>query len=71
MQAQKAGGAVASFVRYPLNVRMENALVAYVRYLGKAVLAGGICAHVSASRKHAAEVADLAGAASAARYHRS
>ena len=35
MQAQRAGGAVASFVKYPLSVRFENALVAYVRYLGK------------------------------------
>ena len=35
MEAQRAGGAVASFVKYPLSVRFENALVAYVRYLGK------------------------------------
>jgi protein O-mannosyl-transferase len=35
VQAQKAGGAVASFVKYPLSIRMENALVAYARYLGK------------------------------------
>ncbi len=35
MQAQRAGGAMASFVKYPLSVRFENALVAYVRYLGK------------------------------------
>jgi len=35
MQAQQAGGALASFVKYPLSVRMENALVAYARYLGK------------------------------------
>ncbi len=35
MQAQQAGGAVASFVKYPLSIRVENALVAYARYLGK------------------------------------
>ena len=37
MQAQGAGGAVASFVKYPLTIRLENALVAYVRYLAKAL----------------------------------
>ena len=36
MQAQRAGGAVASLVKYSLAVRLENALVAYMRYLGKA-----------------------------------
>jgi tetratricopeptide (TPR) repeat protein len=35
VQAQRAGGAVASFVKYPLHIRLENALVAYMRYLGK------------------------------------
>jgi protein O-mannosyl-transferase len=37
MQAQRAGGAVASLVKYPLWVRVENALVSYARYLGKAI----------------------------------
>jgi protein O-mannosyl-transferase len=36
MQAQRAGGAVASLVKYSLTVRLENALVAYMRYLAKA-----------------------------------
>jgi len=36
MQAQRAGGAVASLVKYSLSVRLENALVAYMGYLGKA-----------------------------------
>jgi len=36
MRAQRAGGAVASLVKYSLPVRLENALVAYVRYIGKA-----------------------------------
>jgi hypothetical protein len=36
MQAQRAGGAVVSLVEYSLRVRLENALVAYVRYIGKA-----------------------------------
>jgi hypothetical protein len=37
MQAQKAGGALATLVKYPIGVRLENALVAYMRYLGKAL----------------------------------
>jgi protein O-mannosyl-transferase len=36
MQAQRAGGAMVSLVEYSLRVRLENALVAYVRYIGKA-----------------------------------
>jgi len=36
MQAQQAGGAVASFTKYSLSVRLENALVSYAGYLGKA-----------------------------------
>ena len=36
MQAQRAGGAVVSLVEYSLRVRLENALVSYVRYVGKA-----------------------------------
>jgi len=35
--AQHAGGAVASLEQYPFPVRLTNAIVAYVRYLGKAV----------------------------------
>ncbi|HKD83985.1 MAG TPA: hypothetical protein VKB58_04490 [Terriglobales bacterium] len=35
MKAQAAGDAVASFVKYPLAVRLENALVSYALYLGK------------------------------------
>ena len=37
MVAQKAGGAVKDFAHYGLFLRLENALVAYVRYLGKAI----------------------------------
>jgi hypothetical protein len=36
MRAQRAGGAVVSLVEYSLSVRLKNALVAYVRYIGKA-----------------------------------
>ena len=36
LKAQKAGGAVGTFTQYPLSMRLENALVAYIRYLGKA-----------------------------------
>src|SRR5438874_5889370 len=37
MIAQKSGGAVRSVTEYPLGVRLENAVVAYVLYLGKAI----------------------------------
>ncbi len=35
--AQKAGGSVSSLAEIPLSVRLANALVAYVSYLGKAL----------------------------------
>ena len=35
--AQKSGGAVQTMTRYPWEIRVENALVSYVRYLGKFV----------------------------------
>ncbi len=34
---QQRGGAMGSFEAYPLNIRIANALVAYVRYLGKMI----------------------------------
>ena len=34
--AQKAGGAVASLQVYPFSIRLGNAIVSYMRYLGKA-----------------------------------
>jgi protein O-mannosyl-transferase len=37
MKAQMAGDAVGPFTRYPFSMRVENALVSYVCYLGKAV----------------------------------
>ena len=37
MKAQKAGGAVQSFSQYSLPLRLETAVISYVRYLGKAV----------------------------------
>jgi tetratricopeptide (TPR) repeat protein len=37
LKAQTAAGAVTSFTRYPLSIRIDNALVAYARYLGKAL----------------------------------
>lgn len=37
VKAQKAGDAIGSMVQYPLAARLENAIVAYVRYIGKAV----------------------------------
>src|SRR5581483_4765548 len=35
--AQKSGGAVRSVIEYSLGVRLENAIVAYILYLGKAI----------------------------------
>ena len=38
LEAQRAGGAMGGIMRaYPLSVRLDNAIVAYVRYLGHAV----------------------------------
>jgi Tfp pilus assembly protein PilF len=37
MRAQRAGGAVRSEMEYPLSVRLENAIVSYARYVGKAI----------------------------------
>ncbi|MCK4786001.1 MAG: tetratricopeptide repeat protein [Desulfobacteraceae bacterium] len=34
---QQSGGAVGSFTAYPLNVRIANALVSYVSYIGKMI----------------------------------
>ena len=36
MQAQQAGGAVRTLTRYGLPVRLETAVISYVRYLGEA-----------------------------------
>jgi protein O-mannosyl-transferase len=36
VQAQKAGGAIHSAIIYPFYLRLENAIVSYLRYLGKA-----------------------------------
>jgi len=35
MKAQRAGGAVRTIAEYPFSVRLQNALVAYARYVGK------------------------------------
>jgi tetratricopeptide (TPR) repeat protein len=37
MKAQKAGGAIQTFSHYSLLLRLENAVISYVRYLGKAL----------------------------------
>ncbi len=37
MKAQRAGGAVRAITEFSLSVRLQNALVAYVRYVGKAL----------------------------------
>jgi protein O-mannosyl-transferase len=36
MKAQKAGGAIQTFTQFNLPVRLETAVVSYVRYIGKA-----------------------------------
>jgi protein O-mannosyl-transferase len=41
--AQKAGGAVQPFSNLPLELRIENALVAYARYLGKTFWPADLC----------------------------
>jgi hypothetical protein len=42
MQAQRTGGAVVSLAEYSLFVRVQNALVSYVRYIGKAFWPSGL-----------------------------
>ena len=37
VKAQKAGDAIGSVAQYPLGARLENAIVSYLRYMGKAV----------------------------------
>src|SRR5580692_9870847 len=37
VKAQQAGEAIGSMVQYPLSMRIENAAISYVRYLGKAL----------------------------------
>ena len=51
MKAQSAGGAVRSEIEYPFAVRFGNALLAYARYLGKAVWPS----HLSAMYPHPAD----------------
>jgi protein O-mannosyl-transferase len=36
-QAQKSGNAIRSVISYPFDLRLENAFVAYCRYIGKAL----------------------------------
>jgi protein O-mannosyl-transferase len=43
LRAQTAAGAVTSFSRYPFSTRLENAVVAYARYLEKAVWPSHLC----------------------------
>ncbi len=37
IKAQKAGDAIGSVKQYPISIRLENAVVSYARYLGKAL----------------------------------
>src|ERR1019366_8336176 len=37
MKAEKAGGAVKTFYQFSLLLRLETAVISYVRYLGKAL----------------------------------
>jgi protein O-mannosyl-transferase len=43
MKAQMAAGAVTPFSRYPLSVRLANAVVSYAKYLGKALWPANLC----------------------------
>lgn len=36
VKAQRAGDAIGSMIQYPIRVRLENAIVSYARYIGKA-----------------------------------
>jgi len=36
IKAQRAGDAIGSMIQYPIRVRLENAIVSYARYIGKA-----------------------------------
>jgi len=42
MKAQRAGNAVGSMVEYPIAMRLENAVISYARYLGKAAWPSGL-----------------------------
>jgi len=42
MHAQKAGNAVRNVISYPFDLRLENALLAYSRYIGKALWPGNL-----------------------------
>lgn len=43
--AQRTGGAVIEIARFPLGMRIENALVAYAKYIGKMFWPGGLAAY--------------------------
>jgi hypothetical protein len=42
VKAQRAGEAIGSMVQYPLALRLQNAVISYVRYLGKALWPAGL-----------------------------
>ena len=42
VRAQKAGGAIHSAILYPFHLRLENAIVSYARYMGKALWPAGL-----------------------------
>jgi protein O-mannosyl-transferase len=42
MRAQRAGGAIHNFAAYSFRVRLENAIVSYARYIGKAFWPAGL-----------------------------
>lgn len=76
--AQSSGGAVATLERFPLDVRLMNAVVSYVAYLQKTVWPVGLSVHyphpgsaLSAWRVLAAAIILLAVTAAAIRWWRS
>jgi protein O-mannosyl-transferase len=42
VKAQRAGNAIGTMVEYPLSMRMENAVISFLRYLGKALWPSGL-----------------------------
>ncbi len=50
VKAQQAGSSVQSLTKFPFSLRLENAIVSYARYLGKAVWPSSLAAFYPFSR---------------------
>jgi len=69
MKAQQAGGAIQAFSQYNLPLRLETALIAYVRYLGKAIWPAKLVALYPHSRHALSGMACGRGGAVVAGHH--